>query len=100
MDNTLPQTVGIDISKATLDVYAHPAGRERQFTNTATHGEIRDSLSNLNDTACCFKSQAAGKHEWSDSLSLHHVEIIDPDRFMFDPCYSRTKTCELASCQP
>jgi transposase len=33
MDNLLPQTVGIDISKATLDVYAHPAGCERQFPN-------------------------------------------------------------------
>ncbi|GFM30312.1 IS110 family transposase [Novosphingobium sp. PY1] len=34
MDNSLPQTVGIDISKATLDVFAHPAGYERQFANT------------------------------------------------------------------
>jgi transposase len=34
MDNLLPQTVGIDISKATLDVYAHPVGCERQFPNT------------------------------------------------------------------
>lgn len=34
MDNTLPQTVGIDISKATLDVYVFPADRERQFANT------------------------------------------------------------------
>ena len=34
MDNTLPQTVGIDISKATLDVYVSPADCERQFANT------------------------------------------------------------------
>jgi transposase len=34
MDNLLPQTVGIDISNATLDVYAHPVGCERQFPNT------------------------------------------------------------------
>src|SRR6478609_6530703 len=33
MDNLLPQTVGIDISKATPDVYAHPVGCERQFPN-------------------------------------------------------------------
>jgi transposase len=35
MNNLFPQTVGIDISKATLDVYAHPVGCERQFPNTA-----------------------------------------------------------------
>lgn len=34
MDNTLPQTVGIDISKATLDVYVFPEDCERQFANT------------------------------------------------------------------
>ncbi|MGJ8481975.1 hypothetical protein [Sphingobium yanoikuyae] len=41
MDNSLAQTVGIDISKATLDVFAHPAGYERQFANTAKgHKEL------------------------------------------------------------
>jgi len=35
MDNSLPQTVGIDISKASLDAYAYPAACERQFANTA-----------------------------------------------------------------
>jgi len=45
MDNTLPQTVGIDISKAVLDVYAHPAGSERQFANTIKgHSELIDWL--------------------------------------------------------
>lgn len=34
MESSLPQTVGIDISKAILDVFAYPAGCERQFTNT------------------------------------------------------------------
>ncbi|MEO5598629.1 MAG: IS110 family transposase [Novosphingobium sp.] len=35
MSNDLSQTIGIDISKATLDCYAHPAGIDRQFANTA-----------------------------------------------------------------
>lgn len=35
MSNDLPQTIGIDISKAILDCHAHPAGVERQFDNTA-----------------------------------------------------------------
>lgn len=35
MSDHLSQTIGIDISKATLDAHAHPAGQERQFANTA-----------------------------------------------------------------
>jgi transposase len=35
MSISLPQTIGIDISKATLDAHAHPAGTDRQFANTA-----------------------------------------------------------------
>lgn len=35
MSNDLPQTIGIDISKASLDCHAHPAGVEHQFTNSA-----------------------------------------------------------------
>jgi transposase len=40
MSSPLPQTpglqnIGIDISKATLDAHAHPAGIDRQFANTA-----------------------------------------------------------------
>jgi transposase len=35
MSDTLPQTIGIDISKASLDCHAYPMGAERQFANTA-----------------------------------------------------------------
>jgi len=35
MSDHLPQTIGIDISKATLDCHAHPAGIDRQFVNDA-----------------------------------------------------------------
>ena len=35
MSNDLSQTIAIDISKATLDCHAHPAGIDRQFANTA-----------------------------------------------------------------
>ena len=34
MSAPLPQTIGIDISKAKLDCHAHPAGIDRQFANT------------------------------------------------------------------
>ena len=35
MSDNLPQTIGIDISKASLDCHAYPVGAERQFANTA-----------------------------------------------------------------
>lgn len=35
MSDKLPQTIGIDISKASLDCHSHPAGAKRQFANTA-----------------------------------------------------------------
>jgi transposase len=35
MSKNLPQTIGIDISKVSLDCHAHPIGAERQFANTA-----------------------------------------------------------------
>src|SRR3954451_17127967 len=35
MTTTIAQTVGIDISKHTLDVYLHPQAVVRQFPNTA-----------------------------------------------------------------
>lgn len=35
MTSTIAQNVGIDISKATLDVHLHPAGIARQFANDA-----------------------------------------------------------------
>lgn len=41
MDNSLAQTVGIDISKSSLDAYAHPAGSAQQFANTVKgHKEL------------------------------------------------------------
>jgi len=33
METNVAQNVGVDISKATLDVYLHPAGIARQFAN-------------------------------------------------------------------
>ncbi|WP_198519271.1 hypothetical protein [Novosphingobium kunmingense] len=35
MSDNLPQTIGIDISKASLDCHVHPIGAERQLANTA-----------------------------------------------------------------
>lgn len=34
MDDTIAQTLGVDISKDTLDVYLHPTGKTQRFQNT------------------------------------------------------------------
>lgn len=36
MSNTIAQSVGVDISKDTLDVHLHPVGLARRFANTRT----------------------------------------------------------------
>ena len=36
MSTSLPQTIGIDISKKHLDAHAHPCGDARQFANNAS----------------------------------------------------------------
>ena len=36
MADTIAQSVGVDISKDTLDVHLHPAGTARRFLNTRT----------------------------------------------------------------
>ncbi|MDR6707725.1 hypothetical protein J2X73_002096 [Novosphingobium sp. 1748] len=46
MEGTLPQTIGIGISKVALDVFAYPASCERRFskTNKGHNGRLSGSL--------------------------------------------------------
>lgn len=48
-DPTIDQTVGVDISKLTLDVYLHPQATARQFANTT--GGIKTLLAWLGQTS-------------------------------------------------
>ena len=57
MTTTIAQTVGVDISKLTLDVYLHPQATARQFPNTAAG----------------IKALLA----WLDQTSVHRV-IFEP----------------------
>ena len=49
MTATIAQTVGVDISKLTLDVYLHPQATARQFPNTAAG--IKSLLTWLSETS-------------------------------------------------
>ena len=81
MDNLLPQTVGIDISKATLDVYVHPADRERQFTNTAKgHRELIDWLGQWPIDRIAFEATGAYHRQFEQALADFPCVKLNPAR--------------------
>lgn len=81
MDNTLPQTIGIDISKGTLDVYAHPAGRERQFANTVKgHGELIDWLGQWQIDRIAYEATGAYHRQLEQALTDLPCVKLNPAR--------------------
>lgn len=81
MDNTLPQTIGIDISKATLDVYAHPAGSERQFTNTVKgHRELIDWLGQWQIDRIAYEATGAYHRQLEQALTDLPCVKLNPAR--------------------
>ncbi|WP_188682442.1 IS110 family transposase, partial [Sphingopyxis bauzanensis] len=81
MDNPIPQTIGIDISKATLDVYAHPAGCERQFTNTAKgHKELIAWLGQWSIDRIAYEATGAYHRQLEQALSDLPSVKLNPAR--------------------
>ena len=81
MDNTLPQTIGIDISKATLDVYAYPAGSERQFTNTVRgHRELIDWLGQWKIDRIAYEATGAYHRQLEQALTDLPCVKLNPAR--------------------
>ncbi len=81
MDNTLPQTIGIDISKATLDVYAHPAGRGRQFANTVKgHRELIDWLGQWQIDRIAYEATGAYHRQLEQALTDLPCVKLNPAR--------------------
>lgn len=81
MDNTLPQTIGIDISKAALDVYAHPAGCERQFTNTVKgHGELIVWLGQWQIDRVAYEATGAYHRQLEQALAELPCVKLNPAR--------------------
>ena len=81
MDNPIPQTIGIDISKATLDVYAHPAGCERQFTNAAKgHKELIAWLGQWSIDRIAYEATGAYHRQLEQALSDLPSVKLNPAR--------------------
>lgn len=72
MAQHLPQTIGIDISKTTLDCHAWPAGESRQFANTAAgHKALQAWLAPW--TITCIAYEATGIYHRPLEQALAHL---------------------------
>jgi transposase len=81
MDNSLPQTVGIDISKATLDVFTHPAGCERQFANTVKgHKELIGWLAQWQIDRIAYEATGAYHRQLEQALADLPCVKLNPAR--------------------
>lgn len=81
MDNPIPQTIGIDISKTTLDVYAYPAGCERQFTNTAKgHRELVGWLAQWPIDRVAYEATGAYHRQLEQALADLPCVKLNPAR--------------------
>lgn len=77
MPSTIAQTVGVDISKATLDVYLHPEAIARQFPNTMAG--VADLLSWLEQRPVhrvIFEPTGAYHHRLERQLGTAGVPMV------------------------
>lgn len=81
MNSPLPQAVGIDISKAGLDVYAHPAGCERQFANNAKgHRELIEWLGRWQIDRIAYEATGAYHRQLEQALADLPCVKLNPAR--------------------
>jgi len=81
MGNDLPQTIGIDISKATLDCYAQPAGIDRQFPNTAKgHKALLRWLEQWPIERIAYEATGAYHRLLEQALSAMPCVKLNPER--------------------
>ena len=81
MSNDLAQTVGVDISKATLDVHVYPAGHDRRFANTAKgHKALIAWLARWRVERVAF--EATGTYHRGLEQALSHLPCVklNPER--------------------
>ncbi|MBA8879272.1 IS110 family transposase [Phyllobacterium myrsinacearum] len=81
MSDTLSQTIGIDISKATLDAHAYPAGRNRQFANTASgHKALIAWLGQWSVERVAYEATGAYHRELEQALADLPCVKLNPAR--------------------
>lgn len=75
MSQHLPQSIGIDISKATLECHAWPVGESRQFANTpAGHKALRAWLEQWTITRIAY--EATGVYHRPLEQALAHLPCV------------------------
>lgn len=77
MDDTIAQTLGVDISKDTLDAYLHPRGKARRFQNTPKGFEAL--LSWLKDIAIArivYEPTGAYHHAFERRLAQAGLPLV------------------------
>lgn len=77
MSATIAQTVGVAISKDTLDVYRHPDGVARQFTNNAKgFGALLAWLEQSQVIRVVFEPTGAYHHAFERRLSQTGLPLV------------------------
>ena len=70
MSDMIAQCIGVDISKDTLDAYAHPAGAARRFANTRTgRSALLTWLSEFTITRIVFEPSGPYHHAFERQLA-------------------------------
>lgn len=81
MSTLLPQTIGIDISKASLDCHAHPAGIGKQFANTAKgHKALLAWLGQWQVDRIAFEATATYHRALEAALADKPCVKLNPER--------------------
>jgi transposase len=81
MDKCLPKAVGVDISKATPDAFAHPVGCERQFANTAAgHKDLIGWLAPFQVDRIAYDATGAYHRQLEQALAHLPCVKLNPAR--------------------
>ncbi|EHH13889.1 IS110 family transposase [Mesorhizobium amorphae] len=81
MCDTLPKTIGIDISKATLDAHAYPVGSNQQFANTARgHKALITWLGQWSVECVAYEATGAYHRELEQALADLPCVKLNPAR--------------------
>lgn len=81
MSTPLPQTIGIDISKATLDAHAYPGEAARQFDNTKKgHAALIKWLAPWNIERIGYEATGVYHRAFEQALADFPLVRINPER--------------------
>lgn len=81
MTTSLPQTIGIDISKATLDAHAYPSEAARQFDNTRNgHAALIKWIAQWRIERIAYEATGVYHRAFEQALADFPLVRINPER--------------------